>query len=68
MLTYRIADLIRTRGVIPAQILAVTFTNKAAREMLHRVELLVEQETRRLWAGTFHHIANRVLLLSPLSS
>ena len=39
----------------------VTFTNRAAREMLSRVELLVKQKTNGLWGGTFHHIANRIL-------
>ena len=59
-LTYRLAWLVRA-GVDPGRILLVTFTNRAAREMVHRVELLVEQETRHLWAGTFHHVANRIL-------
>jgi hypothetical protein len=39
----------------------VTFTNRAAREMLNRVELLVKQQTRHIGGGTFHHIANRIL-------
>ena len=60
VLTYRLAWLVRN-GVDPNRVLLVTFTNRAAREMLHRVELLVQQETRRLWGGTFHHIANRIL-------
>ncbi len=59
-LTYRLAWLVRA-GVDPGRILLVTFTNRAAREMVHRVELLVEQQTRHLWAGTFHHVANRIL-------
>ena len=59
-LTYRLAWLVRA-GVDPGRILLVTFTNRAAREMVHRVELLVEQQTQHLWAGTFHHIANRIL-------
>ncbi|HTZ40613.1 MAG TPA: ATP-dependent helicase [Syntrophales bacterium] len=59
-LTYRVARLIE-RGTPPERILLATFTNKAAREMLGRVELLSGVDVRRLWGGTFHHIANRVL-------
>ena len=59
-LTYRLAYLV-SQGVDPGRILLMTFTNRAAREMLNRVELLVKQQTQRLWGGTFHHIANRVL-------
>ena len=59
-LTYRLAWLVRA-GVDPSRILLATFTNRAAREMVHRAELLVERKTRQLWAGTFHHIANRIL-------
>ena len=59
-LTYRLAWLV-AHGVEPGRILLMTFTNRAAREMLHRVGLLVKHETRNLWGGTFHHIANRVL-------
>jgi DNA helicase-2/ATP-dependent DNA helicase PcrA len=58
--TYRVAWLVE-HGVDPARILLVTFTNKAAREMLRRVETLVQADLRRLWGGTFHHIANRTL-------
>jgi len=59
-LTYRLAWLV-DHGVDPSRILLVTFTNRAAREMLHRVELLVKSRTRDIWGGTFHHIANRIL-------
>ena len=59
-LTYRLAWLVHN-GVDPSRILLVTFTNRAAREMLHRVELLVKHKTRNIWGGTFHHIANRIL-------
>ncbi len=58
--TYRVARLIES-GIAPAHILLVTFTNKAAREMLHRVEGLVQADVRRIWGGTFHSIANRIL-------
>ncbi len=59
-LTYRLAWLVHN-GVDPSQIMLVTFTNRAAREMLSRVEVLVKQKTRDIWGGTFHHIANRIL-------
>lgn len=63
VVTYRVAYLIES-GVDPSGILLVTFTNKAAREMLHRVELLVPAAGGvggRIWGGTFHHIGNRIL-------
>ena len=59
-LTYRVSYLIE-RGVDPYRILLVTFTNKAAREMLSRVAALVPSDIGKLWGGTFHHIANRIL-------
>ena len=59
-LTYRLAWLV-SRGVDPSRIMLVTFTNRAAREMLSRVEILVKQKTKDIWGGTFHHIANRIL-------
>jgi DNA helicase-2/ATP-dependent DNA helicase PcrA len=59
-LTYRLAWLVH-HGVDPGRIMLVTFTNRAAREMLSRVEVLVRQKTRDIWGGTFHHIANRIL-------
>lgn len=58
--TYRVARLIEA-GVAPARILLVTFTNRAAREMLARVESLLAADVRRIWGGTFHSIANRLL-------
>ncbi len=61
-LTYRLAWLVKN-GIDPGRIMLVTFTNRAAREMLHRVELLVDQTAKNLWGGTFHHIANRILRL-----
>ncbi|MBI1765668.1 MAG: ATP-dependent helicase [Acidobacteria bacterium] len=58
--TYRVARLIEA-GVAPGRILLVTFTNRAAREMLGRVETLLHAETRRVWGGTFHSLGNRIL-------
>ncbi|MFN8319848.1 MAG: UvrD-helicase domain-containing protein [Saprospiraceae bacterium] len=60
VLTYRIAHMIRM-GVAPGHILALTFTNKAAREMKHRIESVVGQEANRVWAGTFHSLFARIL-------
>jgi len=60
VVTYRVAYLL-DRGVSPNGILLLTFTNKAAREMLHRVEHLMKIDTRYIWGGTFHHIGNMVL-------
>lgn len=59
-LTYWLAWLVHN-GVDPSRIMLITFTNRAAREMLSRVELLVKQKTKDIWGGTFHHIANRIL-------
>ncbi len=62
VLTQRIAYLIGYEGVRPYQMMAVTFTNKAAREMEHRVQqLLGEEMTRGLLLGTFHAICARIL-------
>src|SRR6476659_11221220 len=59
-LTYRVSRLIED-GVDPSEILLLTFTNKASREMLSRVEQLVTIDTRRIWGGTFNSIGNRLL-------
>ena len=61
VLTHRIAHLIHQCGVPPYRILAVTFTNKAAREMVSRLDLLIGEETRRLMIGTFHAVCVRIL-------
>ena len=59
-LTYRVAYLL-DNGINPKNILLLTFTNKAAREMLERVEELVSSNTADLWGGTFHSIGNKIL-------
>ena len=58
--TYRVARLIET-GIGPENLLLLTFTNKAAREMMRRVEGLIGRNIHGLWGGTFHHIGNIVL-------
>jgi DNA helicase-2/ATP-dependent DNA helicase PcrA len=59
-LTYRVAYLI-DNAVDPRNVLLLTFTNKAAREMIQRVEELVDIDPRLIWGGTFHSIGNRLL-------
>lgn len=61
VLTHRIAWLIATGQVAPYQICAVTFTNKAAREMRTRVEALLGQNTSGMWLGTFHSFGAKLL-------
>ncbi len=63
VLTTRIAWLIQTGRVSPGGVLAVTFTNKAAREMLSRIEAMLPISTRGMWVGTFHGLCNRLLRL-----
>lgn len=60
VLTYRIAHLINT-GVYPGNILALTFTNKAAKEMKNRIENVVGPGAKRVWAGTFHSLFAKIL-------
>ncbi|MDQ6892923.1 MAG: ATP-dependent helicase [Acidobacteriota bacterium] len=59
-LVYRVSRLIES-GTDPSRILLLTFTNKAAKEMLRRVETLLTVDTRRLLGGTFHSVGNRLL-------
>src|SRR5471030_3035073 len=59
-LTYRVAYLL-SQGVRPGEILLLTFTNKAAKEMLYRVQDLTGIEPARFWGGTFHSIGHRAL-------
>ncbi|MBV8209464.1 MAG: UvrD-helicase domain-containing protein [Burkholderiaceae bacterium] len=61
VLTTRIAWLMQQGRVGAAQILAVTFTNKAAREMIARIEAMLPIGTRAMWIGTFHGLCNRML-------
>jgi ATP-dependent DNA helicase UvrD/PcrA len=61
VLTTRIAWLVKGARVTPAGILAVTFTNKAAREMLTRVTAMMTVNPRGMWIGTFHGLCNRML-------
>lgn len=59
-LTYRVAYLL-DQGVDPKSLLLLTFTNKAAREMMERVRELISLDLSELWSGTFHAIGNRIL-------
>ena len=59
-LTYRVAYLL-DRGIEPRNILLLTFTNKAAKEMLERVRALVPRDVSEMWGGTFHSVGNRIL-------
>ena len=61
VLTTRIAFLVATHKASPHGILAVTFTNKAAREMLTRISAMLPINTRGMWVGTFHGLCNRLL-------
>lgn len=61
VLTYRIAHLIYAKGIDPFNILSLTFTNKAAAEMKHRIETLVGLEARNTWMGTFHSVFAKIL-------
>ena len=63
-LTYRVAYLVEN-GVPPSNILLLTFTNKAAREMLDRVAALLPNDISGLWGGTFHSVGNRLLRRNP---
>ena len=61
VITNKIAYLIEEKNVNPYNILAITFTNKAAKEMLSRVEEMVGEDSRRVWISTFHAFCSKVL-------
>ena len=61
VLTTRVAWLIQTGQASPSGLIAVTFTNKAAKEMLTRISAMLPINTRGMWVGTFHGLANRML-------
>ena len=61
VLTTRIAWLLSTGQVSPGRVLAVTFTNKAAREMMTRLQAMLPVNVRGMWIGTFHGLCNRFL-------
>lgn len=63
VLVHRIAWLIQEQGLSPQNILAVTFTNKAAKEMRSRIENLLGVSANSMWIGTFHSLAHRLLRL-----
>ncbi|MDF2617142.1 MAG: pcrA [Sedimentibacter sp.] len=61
VLTHRIANLIGTQKAMPWEILAITFTNKAANEMKERISQLIDYSVDKMWIGTFHSVCVRML-------
>ncbi len=60
VLTTRIAWLLQNRQASPGSLMAVTFTNKAAKEMLTRLSAMLPVNVRGMWIGTFHGLCNRI--------
>ena len=61
VLVHRIAWLVQQQGISPSNILAVTFTNKAAQEMRSRIEHMLQMPLQNMWLGTFHGLSHRLL-------
>ena len=68
VLTHRIAYLVTQKNTYTDAILAVTFTNKAAKEMRERLEVLLRRPIRSMWVGTFHGLAHRLLRAHPIEA